>query len=148
MLHVTTRKQLAERKESLEDESYETIMLSSAVKTRSGTYLFNEGDGGSSGNNCLYHPQYSANDCPFCLDEVIVRYCQVCGARLEEGQVCYCRCSWCGSYPCRCCSKCHRYPCQCCSYCRHYPCTCGSTCPECRPNPCTKCTKCRRHYCF
>ena len=137
MLHVTTRKQLAERKESLEHESYESIMLSSTVKTRSGTYYFNEGGGGSSITTCPFHPQHLASNCPQCLDEVIVRYCPLCKSKLEEGEICYCRCS-----------ICKYYPCQCCPYCQGYPCTCGSTCKECRPYPCTMCKKCGRHYCF
>ncbi|MDE7074348.1 MAG: hypothetical protein K2O69_04770 [Odoribacter sp.] len=136
MLDVTTRKQLSERGESLQGTSYESIMLSSAVKTKSGTYFFSEG--GSSYTTCPYHPQYIAGSCPYCLDEVIVRNCQYCGARLENGQTCNCRN----------CSRCGYYPCRCCRYCLNYPCTCVSKCEICRPYSCTKCNECGRHYCF
>ena len=137
LLEVTTRKKLAENKDSLDNLSYESIRLASAVKTRSGTYSFGESN---SNTPCPYHPQYNATSCPLCLDEVLVIACRYCGRKLEDiGEICDCQ---------RICSRCRSYPCRCCQYCHTYPCICFSSCPECRPGVCIKCTKCGRHYCF
>lgn len=125
MLKVTTRKFLEEKGVDLETESYESVVLSRGIKTKSGTYSFDE-SGGDNAGKCEYHPQYDTSKCPYCLDEAVVIICQRCGAKLEEGQVCSCKCMWC----------------------RDYPCTCSSYCPVCRPYPCTKCKNCGAHYCF
>ncbi|MDE5611696.1 MAG: hypothetical protein K2I90_06725, partial [Odoribacter sp.] len=124
LLEVTTRKKLAENKESLDSLSYESVRLASAIKTRSGTYSFNE----EGEVYCPDHPQYKVGDCPFCLDEVLVLACQYCGKGLKEGEVCACR--------------------KKCSYCNQYTCICASKCPFCRPFPCVICTICGRHLCF
>ena len=133
-LNITTRKQIEERKECFLDESYESVMLSSTVITKSSTYVFDEG--GITESRCPVHPQHSANGCPLCMEEVIVRHCQTCGARLEEGQTCRCKCS-----------RCKQHPCKCCSFCHNFPCKCESSCPICRPGECSACDKCGRHTC-
>lgn len=141
-LQVTTRRHLLEQGDDLSSGEYQALTLSNGIITRSGTYWDNEtggGGGGGGGNGfCQYHPQYAASACPFCLDEVIVRSCQLCGRRLAEGENCYCRCMRCGYSPCRCCFYCHNYPCTC------EP----GLCPICLQNPCIKCTRCGRHYCY
>lgn len=48
-LHVTTRRKLGEKEAGLDGMSYESVRLTSAVKTGSGTYEFNEEGGGGEG---------------------------------------------------------------------------------------------------
>ena len=124
-LKATTRSQLEARGVDLNTMSYESITWSPASVVLNEQYG-DEGlnPGGGSGM-CSFHPSYPAESCPYCIEEVIVRSCQYCGARLEAGEVCDCRCDVCGSYPCKCCF-----------YCGTYPCICESDCEICRPLPC------------
>ena len=136
-LKATTRSQLEARGVDLNTMSYESITWSPASVVLNEQYG-DEGlnPGGGSGM-CSFHPSYPAESCPYCIEEVIVRSCQYCGARLEAGEVCDCRCDVCGSYPCKCCF-----------YCGTYPCICESDCEICRPLPCMACEKCGDHFCF
>ena len=137
LLKATTRSQLEARGVDLNTMSYESITWSPASVVLNEQYG-DEGlnPGGGSGM-CSFHPSYPAESCPYCIEEVIVRSCQYCGARLEVGEVCDCRCDVCGSYPCKCCF-----------YCGTYPCICESDCEICRPLPCMVCEKCGSHFCF
>ena len=105
-LKATTRSQLEARGVDLNTMSYESITWSPASVVLNEQYG-DEGlnPGGGSGM-CSFHPSYPAESCPYCIEEVIVRSCQYCGARLEAGEVCDCRCDVCGSYPCKCCFYC------------------------------------------
>ena len=91
-LLVMKRSELAKHAgEGLYDH-YSTIRLAEGMKTRSGTYLFDEGGGAGSG----YCPHgYPEGQCPHygCNDEVVVVACPDCGA--ING--CFCpRCFYCG----------------------------------------------------
>ena len=104
---------------------YSTIRLSEGMKTKSGTYLFDEGGGGGSG----YCPHgYPEGQCPHygCNDEVVVVACPDCGA--TNG--CFCpRCFSCGEKEKNCsCARCPR--------CQHklWECTCYEY-PDPSPNP-------------
>ena len=109
-VHAIPRAHLEKMGVDLSDVSYESIIFTPGVLSRSGTYDFDETDGSGS-LMCESHPSYLAEYCPFCLGEVVVIACQRCGRRLEDGEICTCICSWCFQYPCRCCEWCHTYPC-------------------------------------
>ena len=123
----------------LSDVSYESITFSSGSLSRSGTYDFDE-IGGSGFSMCYYHPNYLAENCPFCFGVVVIA-CRTCGIPLEDGEICSnCFCYWCMSSPCVCCDWCYNYPCKCSNN--------DFNCPVCSPFPCEKCTYCDSHYCY
>ena len=106
-------------------EHYSTIRLSEGMKTKSGTYLFDEGGGAGSG----YCPHgYPEGQCPHygCNDEVAVVACPDCGA--TNG----CFCPWCVA----CGNKEKNCSCIRCTRCRHkmWECTCYEY-PDPDPNP-------------
>ena len=136
-VNAIPRSRLEAMSYNLSDVSYESFIFTPGILSRSGTYNFDETDGSGS-LMCEFHPWLSADDCPLCLDEVVVIACQRCGRRLEDGEICTCICSWCFQYPCKCCELCHTYPCI-----HTYP-----LCPVCHTDPCTKCTYCGLHYCY
>ena len=124
-LLVMKRSELAKHAgEGLYDH-YSTIRLAEGMKTRSGTYLFDEGGGAGSG----YCPHgYPEGQCPYygCNDEVVVVACPDCGA--ING--CFCpRCFYCGQKEkyCSCtrCVRCQR---------KSWECTCYQY-PDPDPNP-------------
>ena len=91
-LLVMKRSELAGHAGEGQYDHYSTIRLAEGMKTRSGTYLFDEGGGAGSG----YCPHgYPEGQCPHygCNDEVVVVACPDCGA--ING--CFCpRCFYCG----------------------------------------------------
>lgn len=147
IVEVATRKKLAAKNIHLNKGSYESIVLHQSIKTRSGTYQFDES------GMCKFHPQYPDSDCPYCLDEAFVNVCQSCGTKLEKDETCSCKCTACGKSPCECCTSCLRFPCVCsnqkpCPYCNNAPCSCLTSCPQCRPGHCTACRSCNSHFCY
>ena len=91
-LLVMKRSEIAGHAGEGQYDHYSTIRLAEGMKTRSGTYLFDEGGGAGSG----YCPHgYPEGQCPYygCNDEVVVVACPDCGA--ING--CFCpRCFYCG----------------------------------------------------
>lgn len=126
------RANLEEHDIHLEELDYETIRFVRGVLTRSGTYDFDESEDSES-STCSYHPTYEADECPFCLDEVVIIACKNCGKSLDYDEICSCTCT-----------KCLQYPCICCIFCGTYPCHCST----CHSDPCTKCSRCGAHYCY
>ena len=118
-LLVMKRSELAKHAgEGLYDH-YSTIRLAEGMKTRSGTYLFDEGGGAGSG----YCPHgYPEGQCPHygCNDEVVVVACPDCGTINgcfcprcfscgEKEKYCSCaRCPWCQRKVWEC--TCYEYP--------------------------------------
>lgn len=126
-VEISIKKQLEAKGIDFKNESYESVVLHQNIKTRSGTYQFDE--------KCEFHPEQNSSDCPFCLDEVVVKVCAKCGAKLEEGQFCFCQI----------CDGCHNIKTSC---------TCGDEkpapqrCPVCHIIPCIACSLCGNHYCY
>ena len=124
-LLVMKRTELARHAGEGQYDHYSTIRLAEGMKTRSGTYLFDEGGGAGSG----YCPHgYPEGQCPHygCNDEVVVVACPDCGA--ING--CFCpRCFYCGQKEkyCSCtrCVRCQR---------KSWECTCYQY-PDPDPNP-------------
>ena len=124
-LLVMKRSELAGHAGEGQYDHYSTIRLAEGMKTRSGTYLFDEGGGAGSG----YCPHgYPEGQCPHygCNDEVVVVACPDCGA--ING--CFCpRCFYCGQKEkyCSCtrCVRCQR---------KSWECTCYQY-PDPDPNP-------------
>ena len=124
-LLVMRRSELAKHAEEDHYEHYSTIKLQEGMKTKSGTYLFDESGGAGSG----YCPHgYPEGQCPYygCNDEVVVVACPDCGA--ING--CFCpRCFSCGQKEkyCSCprCVRCHQ---------KLWECTCYQY-PDPDPNP-------------
>lgn len=119
-LVVMKRSELEKHKDEEWSRNYSSINLMEGVRTRAGTYVFDEG-GGSSG---LCPHGYPENSCSICLDEVVVTGCRYC--HMQNGCICD-RCFYCGNKEPECwCTRCIR---------------CGNKMPECTcylypdPNP-------------
>lgn len=121
-LLVMKRSELEKHADEGWNQHYSSINLQEGVRTRAGTYVFDEGNGNP--DVCIHG--YKDGTCPICMDEVVVVACPYC--HVTNGCVCS-RCFGCGNKEPACtCSKCW--------VCGHKlsECTCYSY-PDPDPNP-------------
>ena len=123
-LLVMKRSELEKHADEGWNQQYSSITLQEGIRTRAGTYAFDEGGGGGTSNLCPHG--YPDGSCPICMDEVVVVACPYC--HVTNGCVCS-RCFDCGNKEAACtCSRCW--------VCGHklWQCTCYSY-PDPDPNP-------------
>lgn len=99
-LLVMKRSELEKHADEGWNQHYSSINLQEGVRTRAGTYVFDEGNGNP--DVCIHG--YKDGTCPICMDEVVVVACPYC--HVTNGCICS-RCFGCGNKEPACtCSKC------------------------------------------
>ena len=100
-LIVMKRSELAKHSDDDWAQDYSSINLYEGMKTRSGTYMFDEGGGAGTG---LCPHGYKEGSCPICMDEVVVVACPYCHS--QNGCICP-HCFYCGNKEPQClCARC------------------------------------------
>lgn len=121
-LLVMKRSELEKHADESSKQCYSSINLEEGVRTRAGSYVFDED--GSNPDLCPHG--YKEGECPTCMEEVDVVACPDCGT--QNGCTCQ-RCFYCGQKEAVCtCSRCTR-----CGH-KFAECTCYLY-PDPKPNP-------------
>lgn len=129
-LLVMKRSELEKHADEGWNQHYSSINLQEGVRTRAGTYVFDEGNGNP--DVCIHG--YKDGTCPICMDEVVVVACPYC--HTQNGCICS-KCFYCGKKESACtcmrCVKCRNKMQECTCY--LYPDPEPNPKPEPNPNP-------------